>query len=423
MKKSTIAVLGGGITGLTAAYFLSRRGFTVTLFERSATLGGLAQGFKQSHWDWPLERAYHHLFKNDIDIISFAHSIGFDGIFFSAPKTDSLFKVGNNYRIFPVDSPQDFLRFPLLTPIEKLRAAAILAWLKISPALPLYEALSTEDFVKTYMGERMWSVFFEQLFRKKFGKYAENILASFMWARIHKRTKELGYIKGGFQAFIDHLEQKLKENGVNVEIGKELATIQRKGEHFIINEERFDIIVSTVPTQVLPSLTQSIFPETYISRFQKLSYLHALVLILETDKPLLDETYWLNICAEDIPLMFVGQHTHFVDKKHYGNNHIAYIGYYLERDDPRMNMTAEQLTDYVPPHLRKISRNQYKIIKSYVFRGPFAQPIFDKDFLQNKPSFITPVENFYIANLDMTYPYDRGTNYAVKLGREVAALI
>src|SRR3989344_2614054 len=133
MKKSTIAVLGGGITGLTAAYFLSRRGFTVTLFERSATLGGLAQGFKQPHWDWPLERAYHHLFKNDIDIISFAHSIGFDGIFFSAPKTDSLFKVGNNYRIFPVDSPHDFLRFPLLTPIEKLRAAAILAWLKISP--------------------------------------------------------------------------------------------------------------------------------------------------------------------------------------------------------------------------------------------------------------------------------------------------
>jgi len=58
-----------------------------------------------------------------------------------------------------------------------------------------------------------------------------------------------------------------------------------------------------------------------------------------------------------------------------------------------------------------------------MFKAPFAQPIFDKEFVKNKPYFITPVKNFFIANLDMTYPYDRGTNYAVKLGKEVAKFI
>jgi len=95
-------------------------------------------------------------------------------------------------------------------------------------------------------------------------------------------------------------------------------------------------------------------------------------------------------------------------------------------------MENGELVDFVKPHLDKIFNFQFspakggtkfKILNSYVFRSQFAQPIFDKEFLKNKPDFITPVKNFFIANLDMTYPYDRGTNYAVKLGKEITKMI
>ena len=86
-------------------------------------------------------------------------------------------------------------------------------------------------------------------------------------------------------------------------------------------------------------------------------------------------------------------------------------------------MKKEELINYCLPHLKKINNQQLTIKNSYLFHGPFAQPIYDRDFLKIKPDFITPVKNFYIANLDMTYPYDRGTNYAVKLGREVSELV
>ena len=181
-----IAVLGGGLTGLTAAYHLSGCNNEVTLFEGNEVLGGLASGFKEVGWGWYLERAYHHIFSNDQDILSLAKVVGFEGFSFREPVTAALYDTNptSNYRTFSVDTPQDFLSFPLLTYPEKIRAGLAVAFLKLSPFLSVYEKQTAENFLRASMGDRVWNVLWEELFRKKFGKHAENILASFIWARI-----------------------------------------------------------------------------------------------------------------------------------------------------------------------------------------------------------------------------------------------
>ena len=435
-----IAILGGGFTGMTAAYYLAKKGHKVTLFEKEKVLGGLAVGFKPPNWDWYLERAYHHLLDSENEILDFANEIKFEDIFFKETQTSSLYEISSktpevfplrsstsgvgNYRIIPLDSPQDLLRFPLLSFPEKIRAGIILAFLKFSPFLSLYEKQTAEDFLKKTQGKHVWEVLWRQLFRKKFGKYAENILASFIWARITKRAKKLGYIKGGFQTFINYVENKLKNLRVKVLTGYEIKTIEKRGEAFEINNtEKFDAVISTLPTVIMSKITQLILPNTYLRRFSKLKYLHAVVLILETKQPILKKTYWLNICSPKIPIMIVAQHTNFIDKKNFGGNNIVYVGWYVEREDRLIKMNAKEVLNFSLPHLQKITDNRILITDYYKFVGPFAQPIFDKNFIKNKPDFITPVKNFYIANLDMTYPYDRGTNYAVKLGKDVSELI
>lgn len=418
-----VAVLGGGIAGLTAAYSCAKKGHSVTLYEKSSTLGGLARGFSQKHWRWPLEYAYHHIFASDTDIIEFAKETGFEGIFFEVPKTNSLYSNGDKYRIIPVDSPKSFLQFPLLTMPEKVRAAFFLAILKFLPMLPLYEKLTAEKFVKVFMGERMWNIFFQELFRKKFGKYSGNILASFLWARINKRTQSLGYMKGGFQAFVDHLEAECIKMGVNIHAGTEISTLKRGKKGFTVNKERYDSVISTLPSSVFAHVAGSLLTEKEGASLTKLSYLHARVLILETDKPILKSSYWLNICTPKVPTMIVAQHTHFVDKKYYGGRHIAYVGWYKEKDDPIMKESKSELIRMLEPHLRSIEGSSFKILHSYSFVGPFAQPIFDTTLLKHKPTFTTSVPGLYVANLDMTYPYDRGTNYAVQLGKKVSEMI
>ena len=270
------------------------------------------------------------------------------------------------------------------------------------------------------MGERVWDILWRELFRKKFGEYAGIILTSFIWARIKKRTKSLGYIKGGFQELINYLHKLLVGQQVNVSTNFEVKEISKKGEKYLINNQLFDAVVSTLPTPIMIRLTKNVFPEAYLKRISKIKYLSAVNLILETDKPLIDKTYWLNVCDKNIPIMCLVQHTNFINKKNYGNKHLLYVANY----DKLLKMSKEEILNFYAPYLKKISPNYQPLTTSYyLFKAPFAQPIFDKEFIKNKPEFITPQKNFYIANLDMTYPYDRGTNFAVKLGKKVAELV
>ena len=418
-----IAILGGGVSGLTSAYYLAKKNHQITIFEKEKVLGGLAAGFKTGNWNWYLERTYHHLFANDNDIINFAKEIGFNKIFFKEPVTASLFTDHGSYKILPLDTPLDFLRFPYLNIIDKLRAGIMIAFLKLSPFLAIYEKQTSKEFLKVTMGKNVWNILWQQLFRGKYGDYAGNILASFIWARIKKRTKKLGYVEGGFQILINYIVDKLKKLRVNVLTGYEIESIKKQGNKFIINNTLYDVVISTLPTPILTKVARPVLPKNYLDKLSKIEYLHALTLILETDQPIFDKTYWLNISTKTIPIMGIVQHTNFIDKKYYGGKHLAYLGWYLKREDRLMQMKDRELLNYVLPYLETIANGKLKIENYFVFKAPFAQPIFDREFVKNKPDFITPVKNFFISNLDMTYPYDRGTNYAVKLGKDVTKII
>ena len=85
-------------------------------------------------------------------------------------------------------------------------------------------------------------------------------------------------------------------------------------------------------------------------------------------------------------------------------------------------MSKEELVSMYLPYLRKANKRfRKKWIKSMaVFRKPFAQPVLRIKYSKKIPKSKTGNKGLYLANMRMVYPYDRGTNYAVKMGREVA---
>ena len=152
---------------------------------------------------------------------------------------------------------------------------------------------------------------------------------------LKKRGWDVTYSDGSKQMF-DFFENELKKG--NLQIPHYFVNWHELSKKF---SQKFDAVLLTVPSQVAVKLIK--FPKNYTQQLLSIPHLWAQTLILETDRPILKKTYWLNINDRSYPFIAVVQHTNFIDKKHYGGRHIAYIGNYLPDNHPYLKLTKEQL--------------------------------------------------------------------------------
>src|SRR3954470_4347098 len=121
-----ILIIGGGFTGLTAAYQLAKnKDFSVTLVEGSDHLGGLAAGFPLLGTS--LEKTYHHLFLTDNSIRELAQELGLTD---KLAWCDSSVGIFRNGKIYPFMSPQDLLRFKPCSFASRVRLGLVALYLK-----------------------------------------------------------------------------------------------------------------------------------------------------------------------------------------------------------------------------------------------------------------------------------------------------
>jgi protoporphyrinogen oxidase len=158
----------------------------------------------------------------------------------------------------------------------------------------------------------------------------------------------------------------------------------------------------------------------------------AVVVILALDRQLLtDGTYWLSLPASDpdkskaeFPFLALVEHTNYMDRAHYGGDHLVYCGDYIRPDHPYFSMSEDELADLFIESLSTFNPNFSRdwIRKRWVFRVPYAQPIPYVNHSQALPDLRTPVKGLYLASMSQVYPWDRGTNYAVEMGRQAASM-
>lgn len=430
-----IGIVGGGIAGLSAAYDLLQAGHEVVIYEASATCGGLASGFKDARWDWPLEKFYHHIFTSDKEIIRLVDELKMDDqLFFPRPTTSVIYEE----QIVPFDSPQRWITFPGFNLLDVARFGLVSAYLRFTKPWRRLEKETADSWLRKWYGQKIYEMTWRPMLIGKFGPHYQEANMAWMWARLHVRSPKLGYFVGGFQAFVDKLTYHVEAGGGKIHLNSPVERIDLdddKNPRIVSGDHHDDfdrLLVTTSPglfVKMAPSL-----PDHYKQQLSNLKSMGAVVMTLALKKPLLTKTktYWLNIPANsadkrqnEVPFLALVEHTNYINREHYGGDHIVYCGDYVVPDHPYFSMSQAEIEDLftsVLHHFNPDFRPEW-VRKSWLFRARYAQPVPVINQSRNIPDIRTPLPGVYLASMSQVYPWDRGTNFAVEIGRRAAGNI
>jgi protoporphyrinogen oxidase len=431
-----VAIIGAGATGLAAAYDLTRKGATVQIIEAGAEVGGLAAGFKDENWDWTLEKFYHHWFANDDAVLGLVKELGAgDQLRIPRPVTS----LWLNNKIYPATHPNLIvanLRLPISWP-AKIRYGLAGLYLRLFDNWKPMERITAEDWLRRYMGNEAYEKLWRSLLISKFGEYYNQVNMAWMWARLHKRTPHLATFAGGFQAFLDLLAARVKSQGAEIRLNTRVERINRtEGGRLAVTiggqASEFDAVISTSSPMIMTRFVPDLPPE-YADKLRGLKSMGAVVVILALKHQLLtDGTYWLSLpisqpdrARSEFPFIALIEHTNFMDRAHYGGDHLVYCGDYVPADHEYFKLSDEELFERFTRALTIFNPGFSAdwIRKWWVFRAPYAQPVPLVNHSERIPAIRTPWRGLYLASMSQVYPWDRGTNYSVEMGRQVAEMI
>jgi protoporphyrinogen oxidase len=430
-----VGIIGGGLTGLTAAYRLCQRGFQVHLLEAEPELGGLMGTFEIE--GARIEQFYHHIFSNDSYVTDLLAELGLaDRLIWRESKV-GIFYDG---RVYDFVTPIDLLRFTPISLVDRLRLGLVGLQLRRQKNWQPYEAVTAEEWIIKHAGQRNYDVVWGPLLRGKFGQRAADVSMAWFWSKIHLRfasrkggrqKEQLGYLMGSFGLLVDALAERIRQMGGVLETGRAvqrlivedgravaLETGEKKGERI-----GCDAVLAAIPNQSLLALAPQL-PEDYANKLGAVQHQWALCLVLAL-KQSLSHIYWMNISDRSIPFLALIEHTNFIERSHYGGLHVAYLSNYLEEASSLLQMGIDELCDLYFPHLKRINPafSPDWVAGRWLFRGPFAQPIIATHYSRSIPEHRTPVQSLYLANMSQIYPEDRGQNYSIRLAEKVADMV
>ena len=433
-----VGIIGGGAAGLAAAYELTKQGHYAEVFEAAPFLGGQASTFEVGGGQ--LERGYHHLFVSDTAMTELIHELGLGDQLAWLESKVGFYHSG---RIWDFATPMDLLRFKPLTLLQRLRLGLWTFALQKTRNWQKFEGVTAQDWLTRHLGAETYRTIWEPMLRGKFGEYYDQISMTWLWGKIYLRVasrekglqkERLGYPMGSFGEVFDRLGERIVQQGGTVHISARVnrvavdddgaATgleVQLAGQDAEVRE--YDAVIATTPSYVFTRLVSDLPPD-YLDKLVNVRYLAAVLIILTLDRPL-SPKYWLNIADRSLPFVGLIEHTNMIDPALYGGRHIVYLTNYTAREsDLYQKNDAELLEDFIP-HLQKINPefDRSWIREYYHHKVDGAQPIIGVNYSQRIPDHRTPIRNLYLANTTQIYPEDRGTNYSVRMGRQVAEMV
>ena len=409
-----IGIVGGGIMGLTVGYMLAERGHSADVFEGSPVLGGLAGPITlQDGTD--VDRFYHAILSSDEHLLEVCEKLGIsDQLRFKETKTGVFIGGG----IHQMSDAIQFLTFPPLRPIDRLRLGLTIVAARRVKDWRTLEQVGLEDWLVKYGGRRLFDRFWNPMLTAKFDGTFKRTPATYMWSRFVRMTsmrkgvrqKEMsGHLIGGYPTLLRAMTRAIERAGGSVRLNAAVSDVlvdSGRASGLRVNGQSlsFDGVVLTMQTPIAARLVPSL-PEAYRQSLTAWKYLGIVCPLLVMKRPLSD--FWVtNVADTAVPFTGVIETTAYIDPKYVGGHHLVYIPKYTAPDSPWQRASDDEIRRVWFEGLRRIvpAFDERDVAECRIHRERFVEPLHSLDGQRILPSIETPVDGLFLTTTAQIYP-------------------
>ncbi|MFM7203510.1 MAG: NAD(P)/FAD-dependent oxidoreductase [Myxococcota bacterium] len=423
-----IGIIGGGVAGLSCAYFLQQQGLEPVVYETAPVLGGLASSLELAP-GVSIERFYHFICQPDVDLLRLSEALGLQ-----VRWRETRMALFNSGVLHPFGSPLELLRFSPLKPLDRLRVGLHVLKARRLKDWHGLDGLTAERWLRQELGDEAYQVIWEPLLAMKFGAEHPAISAAWIWSRIARvarsrsgllQKEKLGYLEGGTQALLTALAERL---GPRVRLGQAVEQVvfehgRAVGLRVGGKVERYDAVVSTVPLRLLSRLAPGL-PEGYRAQLEGVDYIGVSCLLLKLKRSF-SPYFWTNVSDPSVPFAGCIEYTRLNPLPTLSGRAVLYVPHYLSAQEERYAWELDRvLTEYLPS-LRRMNPDfrASDIEDARLSKAPYAQVLCRTGFAALVPPFHAPMEGLYLTDSTQLYPEDRVISDLIRCAERVSELV
>jgi protoporphyrinogen oxidase len=424
-----IAVLGGGVAGLTCAHYLARSGHTALVLEPSGALGQL--GSPIVHEGLRIDRFSNPLRNTDTALCGLLADLGGLGRVAWRPTRSA---ISMNGAFYPVSSASDLLRTAGLAGLPSrdwLRAGLGLAYATQLKRYALHlHGVPAAEWLPKVFGRRVFETWWRPFLEVRFGEYAEEVPAYWVWRELNAyqtgRREVFGYLRGGIGWLGERLRRSIEARGGEVRLHAEISAVETGGTHCSVEvdgtERRVDAVISTLPPGELAKLAGSRLSRElpnldvpYQGRVTALVILQRRV----------GEYYQTAFIDRELPFQRTIEATHVVPSESLGGRHLLYVrnecGPHTDAFKLPIDVVRKQALDSLRQWFPTFDVRDVEAV--HVSHNEAAEPITLVGNLRRAIPVRIPNSRVFLCTSAQAYPRRVGWDTDVTLARETAAIV
>ena len=407
MKNDTnrTVILGGGLSGLSAGYVLTKAGHATTVIERDHTVGGLSRTFCKDGFRFDL--GGHRFLTGERTVDALLTEL-MDGELVSVPRSSKIYLRGKYF-----DYPQRPLNamFGMGIPVT-VKILADYAKERVRRRFRERTIVSLEDWVVSNFGRMMFSIYFKEYSEKIWGIDCGSISAEWVAQRIkglslgtaikNAFTRSSGrsvrtlsdrflYPESGIGRIADRLREKIEtRNQVATDTSVERIyhdgpsvrniEVKHRGVTRVVEGGAF---ITTIPVTQLVRKLDPPPPQPVLEAAARLRFRDLVVVAVMLDRERATDQTWVYIPEKDIPFGRIHEPTNWSRSMAPPGKTLLVTEFFSTRGDGVWNASDASLVESAVDGLVRLGfiRSQ-EVRDSAVIRVPNAYPMFEVGYRQ-----------------------------------------